>query len=440
MLKIVSLPHSMKRFLKVLHHRIKEERTFEQAAALTYHTLFSLLPTVVLVLLVISMISGVRSASGSATIAESVQQFLVRQLALDQVHMTGSNGESLDLVKFLSERIESARHIVQSPTTGLIAFATLLWGALSLMLVIERAFNRIYHAPQNRPWNRRITLYWSVLTLGPLAVAASLWLSTRLNHVASGSDTVMVFLGVFQFFSSFFWSWVLVLIVYKLIPQAHVKWSSAVVGSLVGAVLWEIGKALFAVYVSKFTGYGKWYGNIGLVPLFMFWIYYTWQFILIGLEVAYVHQNYAVLARSLAYRHESETTFADVRWVLPLGVLLFRHFEEGKSLVAADTADILNLPPNVGEELLRALNKAGLIHQVEDERGEAYTLARPPEKITAGDLLAAARDTCAAPANLNMITHNNSPFAASALSQYENALTPWAASTTLPKLAEKKAC
>lgn len=431
------IPSSIKRFTKILLARIKEEETFEQSAALTYHTLFSLLPTVVLVLLVISMISGARGASGS-TIAESVQGFLVRQLALDQVHMTGSNGESLDLVKFLTERIESARQIVQSPATGLIAFGTLLWGALSLMLVIERAFNQIYHAPQHRPWSRRITLYWSVLTLGPLAVAASLWLSTRLDSAASSFSAAIVVLKILQFFSAFLWSWVLVLLAYKLIPQAHVKWSSAIVGSFVGAVLWEAGKALFAVYVAKFVGYGKWYGNIGLVPLFMFWIYYTWQFILIGLQVAYVHQNYRLLARSLAYRNNSETPFADVRWVLPLGVMLFRQFQQGKPLIAAEAAEVLNLPPNVGEELLRSLNKAGLIHSVDCDEGEAYTLARPPENITAEDLLEAARATCAAPADMNMMTHDSSEFMKPALSQYQSAVMEWSTKTSLPKLAESQ--
>lgn len=430
------IPPRLKQALKVFRTRIKEEETFEQAAALAYHTLFSLLPTVVLVLLVLSIVSG--SSGESNSMAHSVQEFLVRQLALDQVHMTGANGDNIDFVKLLSERIDSARHIVQSPATGLIAFGTLVWGALSLMIVIERAFNQIFNVTQQRPWMRRITLYWSVLTLGPLAVAASLWLSARVSTAASGYGGAKILLDIVKFFSAFAWSWILVLMAYKIIPQYRVKWSSALVGSLVGAILWELGKNFFSVYVRHFTGFGKWYGNIGLVPLFMFWIYYTWLFILVGLQVTFIHQNYRLLTRSMAYREKSSASFADVRWILPLAVLLYRNFEKGESLRATEAADLLNLPPQVGEEMLRSLHQAKIVHRVDDSRGDAYTLARKPETITVEELLIAARAMCSVPADLQQSTHDSDPYMRPALSKYQNALAHWSTKTTLPELADDK--
>ena len=66
---------------------------------------------------------------------------------------------------------------------------------------------------------------------------------------------------------------------------------AAVVGSLVGALLWEAAKLGFQIYVVTAVPYSAIYGSLGLIPLFLFWIYVTWLIVLFGLILTYTLQT-----------------------------------------------------------------------------------------------------------------------------------------------------
>jgi DNA-binding IscR family transcriptional regulator len=118
--------------------------------------------------------------------------------------------------------------------------------------------------------------------------------------------------------------------------------------------------------------------------------------------------------------------------VLALGVLLQRRFAEGRTVHVDEAAETLMVPNEVSRELLETLERAGLVH-VTGNRG--YALARPPETITAYDLLAAARAACHVPAELarEMPADKRYPESA-ALKDYERLETEWAKGKTLVEL------
>lgn len=416
-------------FMQLLRNRVSEDELFTQAAALAYNTLFSLLPLLVLALLVISMISGKSGDLGSQT-----QTWLLQQFGLNQIQVE-VEGEPVNINAFLASRIEAVRGLVQSPGTSLLAFATLLYGAASLMLVIEKTFNDVYRAPKARAWSRRVMLYWSILTLGPLGVAGSIML-TRAFHGAAGSvvPSDNWILAPLSLLGGLAVSWVLVFAMYRLIPETHVSWKSAVVGAFVGAALWELGKYGMGVYVRTSVGYGRWYGNLGLVPLFMFWIYLTWIFLLIGLQITYVHQYYEALARQLRFKQVCTVPVADIRWVLPLAVLLYHRFKAGRPLATEEAGEEIGIPPDVAEQLLAALAEQNLVHLVEGKKG--YVLARPPEEIRADQLLTAARSLCESASEES--TRATDPAFAPGVAEFRDLETQWAKSHTLADLAARK--
>ena len=100
-----------------------------------------------------------------------------------------------------------------------------------------------------------------------------------------------------------------------------------------------------------------------------------------------------MLSRLSKVRRRSEGGMTDLRWVLPLGVLLYRKFRSGEALTMEQACVDLGMPSDIGEYLLRALRQNHLIHAVEAS-DKAFTLARPPEEITAADLIAAAKSAC----------------------------------------------
>ena len=82
----------------------------------------------------------------------------------------------------------------------------------------------------------------------------------------------------------------MLVLLYKLMPNTQVRWRPALWGAFVAAGLAEASKWGFGLYVSQALPYLKLYGAIGLVPLFLFWLYLGWLIILFGLELAYTLQ------------------------------------------------------------------------------------------------------------------------------------------------------
>ncbi len=374
---------------KILRVRMAADRTGQQAAAMTYNTLFSLLPVMVLLLVVMSLVLA------KDQIRHEEMSF-VHRLGLNQLSNRGGTGATTKpqfIVETIIRQIDKMRTVLRSPGTGVVGFITLLWAAISLMNVIENAFNHIYRVTEKRPWPRKFTLYWCVLSLGPLAVAASLFASAKFIALAGSlhvGSAVFTPIGILVNYAG---DWVLIFVIYKLIPNAKVQWRSAAIGALAATLLWEAGKYGFGFYVHDVAGYGKWYGNLGLIPLFMLWIFLTWNFLLIGLEVAFIQQFFPVLKRRFVMNRGHTTTLTDSRWILPLAILMVHRFHEGKKLTAEAAANELGLALEPAEELLASLAKAGLILSI-DSQPRQYVLAKAPEAITVEELMQAGADRC----------------------------------------------
>jgi membrane protein len=288
-------------------------------------------------------------------------------------------------------------------------------------------------------------LYWCVLTLGPIGVAASVTLGHLALSEASATVGKGYFLSSLNIVSSFIVSWALIILMYRVIPDTRVLWRSAALGSFIAALSWEIGKWGFGLYVAR-VGKTSWYGTLALLPLFMLWIYITWSVVLVGLEISYVQQFWRMLKRRYLFMcggkrrglwgmlrsTQHENTLSDVKWVLSLGVLLCRRFKEGQAIHPDIAADHLLLPNQVTGEFFLALEQAGLIHAT--SRG-AYTLAKPPETITAQDLFEAVRTMCQVPPDL-LKDSAHSQLETAAIKEFEEREAAWASSRTLAQLAE----
>jgi membrane protein len=416
------------------------DRVFTHAAALTYKTLFSLLPIFVLSLLVLSTIS---SGKGRDGLVSSVKGVLLDQLNANKLQITDQGGQQVNLEDYADQMIGNAQKALGKNAAGasLIAFLVLLYGAISLMVVIEDTFNLIYGSTRSRSWLRRITIYWSVLTLGPIGVGLSLTFGRFAFTLAASHVGAAWFLSVANSLISFGVSWLLILFMYRLIPDTRVHWRAAALGSFVAALAWEVGKWAFGLYVAT-TAHGSWYGSLAVLPLFMMWIYITWAVVLVGLEITFLVQYWPVLKRHHLLLHAGRPDpaggglragLSDLRWVFALGILLQRRFAAGKPLVVEEAAEALVVPTEVARTLLEALQHAGLVHAA---AGRSYVLARAPEAISAFDLLAAARTACNVPPDLvNPSSAAGAGPESAALKTFEKLETDWAKSNTLADLA-----
>ncbi|MGC8541367.1 MAG: YhjD/YihY/BrkB family envelope integrity protein [Phycisphaerae bacterium] len=415
---------------KILRTRMADDRTGQQAAAMTYNTLFSLLPVMVLLLVVMSLVLA------KDQIKHEEMSF-VHRLGLSQLSNRGAAGATTKpqfIVQTIIKQIDKMRSVLRSPGTGVVGFITLLWAAISLMNVIENAFNHIYRVTEKRPWPRKFTLYWCVLSLGPLAVAASLFASAKFIALAGSLHVGAAVFTPLGILISYAGDWILIFVIYKLIPNARVQWRAAAIGALAATFLWEAGKYGFGFYVHDVAGYGKWYGNLGLIPLFMLWIFLTWNFLLIGLEVAFIQQFFPVLKRRFLMSRGQKTTLTDSRWILPLSILMVHRFQDGKKLTAEAAANELGLALEPAEEMLSSLAKAGLVLAI-GSQPKQYVLAKAPENISVEEIMNVASDRCHTIADTMLTTDETHVLRRPRLREFYDLESQWGKKHTLAELA-----
>ena len=270
---------------------------------------------------------------------------------------------------------------------GVFGLLLFLYAAVTLANATEQLFNRIYDAPAQRPVHIRLAIHWSMITLGSGLLAMSLYMSGQFvewsGTVGAGSSTRMYL----SHFLSIAASWVLLFLLYALMPNTRVSVRAAVVGALVGSLLWEAAKFGFQVYVIKAVPYSAIYGSLGLLPLFLFWVYLTWLIILFGLILTYTLQT---LGSRWPPQHDEDTLSAgDPDWMLPIMSESAHAFESGDSLGNQGLADRLGLPARVVHEMTSKLVDAAMLRRVSTGAGDedTLTLARPADKIGIAEIL-----------------------------------------------------
>jgi membrane protein len=361
---------------------LNDDNATQMAAALTYRTIFSLVPTVVLSLLVFRAFVKLESATN--VIKSQVYQFL-------NISAITADSEQIQLSQRIDEIIENAYRIDYA-SVGSVGLLLLIWAALALIITVEQSFNRIYDAPTGRTWTQRIMLYWGVLTLGPVLAAVSVYVAGTLVHTAEGVPFLATIMAWLSRFAALGASWLLLLLLYALLPNTKVKLRSAATGALVAAILWEFGKWGFGLYVRKAVGYSALYGSLGLIPLFLFWLYLTWLIVLFGLELTYtLHMMKGQKFKGLAKTEQRDVLIGE-NAVLLIMATIAQAFDNGKIITATEIAQQMNLPLRAIHMVTHKLRDAGLIHQVEKgDEIQGFTLAQPPSRIPVEQLLNVAQ-------------------------------------------------
>lgn len=280
---------------------------------------------------------------------------------------------------------------VDFASIGVIGLLLFIYAAIALSDAVESVFNLIYEAPTERPIHIRIAIHWSIITLGSGLLALSLYTSSRLVDYV-GTATGLSVSSYVNHVLALVSSWVLLFLLYSLMPNTRVSVRAAAIGSLVASVLWECAKFGFQVYVSKAVPYSALYGSLGLIPLFLFWVYVTWFIFLFGLVWTYTLQTAPGRVPSKEEdEHTEDLLLADPDWMILLMVEIGRSFERGETVRRDDLGAKIGLPNRVIHPMLDALAERELVRKIEEEQGSRYLLARPADRITVDEVIAAGR-------------------------------------------------
>lgn len=250
-------------------------------AALSYYTLFSLAPLLIIVIAVAGMVFGQQAAQGE----------IVAQLR----GIMGAEG-ALAVEGILKAAREPAKGMVAT----IVGIALLLLGATAIFAELQSALDRIWRvsAPQAESgiWHllrTRLLSFGLVLGLGFL-LTASLVVSAALAALGKwwsgwfeGWD---VFLEILNFAVSFGIFTLLFAMIYKIMPRANIPWRDVWTGAAVTALLFTIGKVLIGLYLGK-SSLASGFGAAGSFVVLIAWVYYSAQIFLFGAEYTWVYAN-----------------------------------------------------------------------------------------------------------------------------------------------------
>lgn len=350
-------------FARFLWQRFRDDKCFETAGALSYTTLFAIVPMLAAVVAIVSVFPAF------AGLRDNVTRFIFRSFV-------PAAGETVQ--GYLLEFAANASKLT------LMGVLVLLASALMMMASIEDRFNRIWRIASPRKGSARLLLYWAALTLGPILVTAGVGVSSWVYAQPLWRGVAGHGVAGFRLWllAPFLITWTGLAVLYEVVPNCRVRWRHAITGALVAAVLFEFARKGFAVYVQGVANYREVYGALAAIPIFLIWVYLSWVIVLLG----------AILAAALhafEYRQADELLAPGCEFVGLLCVV--QHFAEAQRAGAAVNEAELRarerfLTADLLQRYLADLQRVALIRRAE---GGGWVVARDLGGVSTGDLFRA---------------------------------------------------
>lgn len=343
-------------FLRLVWAGFKQDGGKEAAAALTYTTLFAIVPVMTVTFTILHALPDMQDKGAQ------IQEWL------------------------FSYMLPSADAQIQGYLQGFAQQASRLTGIGILFLVvtsvlmlrtIEGAMNRIWKVKIPRKGITSLLMYWAVLTLGPLCLGVGLGISSYVTSMSLIRDTMQHY-GLMHFvlvlmpviFTAF-----LLTLLYVIVPNCHVPIRKGIIGGIIAAILFELAKGGFVLFVKHSPSYKLIYGAFAAVPLFLLWIYISWMIVLGG----------AVLVRALVVFGETRRQVPHMQALLRLIEALWQNQRKGCLLKPSDIRHLLvESGVKNWDEFRNLLMELDLVSRTD---AGSYVLTRDMSSFTLSDLM-----------------------------------------------------
>jgi membrane protein len=316
-----------------------------RAMGLVYTTLLSLIPLLAFSFAVLKLFGGRRD------LQPVVYQFFAPLGATAATELT-------------TRVLQFAGH-VSGGVVGSVGLALLTWTLLGTIKKVEDSFNFLWHVDQPRSFARRVAEYTSLLIAGPVLLVGFIGLSHRaLSSVPLqelGRLPLLQWLrgtglklAPYVMVSAFFMA------LYMMIPNTRVRWRPALIGALVGGVLWAAVGRMFTALVVYSTRLTIVYAGFAFVVAALLWTYFGWLILLAGAQLSFYVQNPTYLRLGLQQLRLSSTELEQ----LALKLMYFvgrTHVTGGQRWSVNRLANELGLPGIAVAQMAAALERESLL-------------------------------------------------------------------------------
>ncbi|MFT7651131.1 MAG: membrane protein [Limisphaerales bacterium] len=351
--RLPELWRSVRWYLQQMWSQFLAHDCLNAAGALTYTTLFAVVPMMAVAYTFFSLIPEY------AQVGIQVENFIFSNF------VPGSS----DVVQ--SKLAEFAQHARSLTSIGfLILFVT----AFMTLITIEKSFNTIWHVAEPRRGLQRFLLYWGVLSLGPACLIVGILTSIYLVSLPLVSEIDAYGIGgVLLSYLPLLLNLAGFTVLYYAVPNCHVPFKHALIGGLVTMMVFQGAFTLFA-QGSKGFSYQAIYGAFAAVPLFLFWLWLVWVIILCG----------AIFVRCLSLPRDDEAD-AEPLVIKTARVLKIFHAAHlrGETVSDKEINAVVTLNRAEHNKMFEVFQEFKLLNQTEDEH---WILGRNLKAVTLWDL------------------------------------------------------
>jgi membrane protein len=364
---------------------LRKNRSDQQAAALSYYTMFGIVPLAVVMVMVFQFFPAYKDAG------LKIKDYVYTQLHLATIEYPdpANPNTNIKLTDNLDAIVAKVFAEFNQGTIAVLGATLIIVAALMMLLTIEAAFDQIWGVGISRSIVTRISHYWLLLTGGPILVATAIFMVTKYFAISQLQETLLSHTAPFVI--SYLASAAVFFLLYFFLPNTKVKVRAAIWGAVIAAIVWTLAKWGFKLYVVKFIPYNQIYGALGLIPLGVFWIYLSWLIVLFGLQLTYTTQHLSTLdaAEIAAARKQEEYFIANDLTIMNMVGEIASAFKSGDGAVEAETiSGKLNIPPEFAEKVLSHLVAGGILVRVSEPK-EGFLPAKSPDDMKLSEIAAA---------------------------------------------------
>lgn len=352
--------------IKYIAKNLPRENFTITASALTYFTMLSIVP-------VLGMIFGIAKGFGlEEYLTNILKQYLSEHQAILQ-----------EVLKFVERLLGN---IKGSYIAG-AGFITLLWAIIKVIGNVEKAFNQIWNIKKSRTISRKLSDYIAIVIIAPiLLIISSSFTISQVSHFFENTFIISYIQPILRFvawFLSFSLIWIVLTLLYIIIPNTHVKFLPAFIGGVISGTLFHILQWFYVKFQVLLSSYGTIYGSFAALPLFMIWLQASWQLVLLGCKISFVQQNINNI--NLIPREENLSNYEKRVVIIYILHYLVKSFTiPNNSKTENEIAEELGIPVYIVHSILEELQRAGIVVQTASENNKEfrYQIGIDPSNLT----------------------------------------------------------
>lgn len=383
--RIRRLGVNIMRIIILVFKGFRENECPLHAAALTYYSLMAIVPFLALTAVIVRSL-------GIGGLAE--------QKVLELAAIMPDR-----IKEFIFQFLDYVRN-TDFTTLGIIGLALLAWIVVQVLKRIEMSFNRIWGVAGQQRLSRRLADYFSIIIIVPvLLIGASVFNASLASSNIADLIETRIGLGHFIYYQTFLLMplvavWVAFIFLYTVMTNTRVSPLPAIVGGVIGGSIWLFWQMIYLQAQIAISQFNAIYAAFASVPVFLLWVYISWQIVLFGAEIGFALQNYST------YKMEQKAHGASALSKVMLALSVISHAAQPMLINVpyfriASYARSHRVPVRLLNEVVAELVAAGFLMEVAGGEGQ-YVLLKAPGTVQVRDVFNAMLRSGTLPQSLGL--------------------------------------